>query len=90
MSKVVACICIFTEKIICNPLAFKVFLYQRVDMLYVGYCLHPEVNSLVVQTLGIPRCGDFVLVNTEQVIGYRHRELVDAEWITAAGYSGQS
>ena len=30
---------------------YNLWIHQRVDLLYIGYCLHPEVESLVVQSL---------------------------------------
>ena len=38
-------VCSFTIK------GYSVWIYKRVDLLYIGWCLHSEVDSLVVQTL---------------------------------------
>ena len=56
------------------------WVYQRVDVLYFGYSSHFGVNSIVVQSLRISGNRYFVLLDTEQITGYRH--LCDDEYRT--------
>ena len=52
---------------------------KRVDLLYIGCCLHPKVDSLDREIGYI----HFILLDTKQITGYRHCVVVDAKRITA-------
>ena len=59
---------------------------------FAVYCLHPERGILVGENLLICGYKQFVLLDAEQITGYRCCVVVDAEWISQqiSGYNGQT
>ena len=71
---------------------YNLWIYHRVDFLFIACCMHPEDDSLVGVIIRISRYGHLVLLDAEQITGNRHCVLVGVEGITGqiAGYIGQT